>query len=100
MHTSRYAPWTCVPSLRRGRRSDVTTRTSCPHSHRPSTLVKVSALICRNPQQQLRLSTPLKTHSPKHPAPTTPPASSLRLYPTAPQIDRVSIHHLEVERVR
>jgi hypothetical protein len=42
----------------------------------------------------------LKTHSSGHPAPTAPPASFLRLYPTASQTALASMDHVEMERFR
>src|SRR5260370_26474703 len=46
-------------------------------------------------QLQLQLSTPLKTHRPKHPAPTAPPASFLRLYPNrSPSTATTAVLHL------
>src|SRR5258708_33575609 len=46
-------------------------------------------------QLHLQLSTPLKTHRPKHPAPTAPPASFLRLYPNrSPSTATTAVLHL------
>src|SRR5258708_6832650 len=54
----------------------------------------------REPQQQVRLSTPVKTNGFEHPARSAPQASFLRLYPTAPQTALVSMDHVGVERSR
>src|SRR5260370_8463982 len=73
--------WTCVPRLGQGRLARATSRTLSPaclsDAHSPCPRLA----ICIASHQPLQSSARLKTHSPKHPAPTPPSASSLRLYP-------------------